>query len=134
MTHQLIFTLPKESYSIAIGPCSAKSRKCKEFIAKNEDVGMKFLISTKDDTGKTGKMSLCKDNNGQDECTKSYTVQFPVIYNDLFNDSLSYVSVLLDHDKGHLTRMRNEFDKYNIDYTVMDNDTTQNVLSEDFII
>ncbi|MFL3876784.1 hypothetical protein wTkk_000704 [Wolbachia endosymbiont of Trichogramma kaykai] len=32
-----------------------------EFIAKNEDVGMKFLISTKDDTGKTGKMSLCKD-------------------------------------------------------------------------
>ncbi|WP_264719666.1 hypothetical protein [Wolbachia endosymbiont (group B) of Eucosma cana] len=67
MTHQLIFTLPKESYSIAIGPCSAKSRKCKEFIAKNEDVGMKFLISTKDDTGKTGKMSLCKDNNGQDE-------------------------------------------------------------------
>lgn len=45
MTHELIFKLPKESYSIAIGPCSAKSRKCKEFIAKNEDVGMKFLIS-----------------------------------------------------------------------------------------
>ncbi|QJT94274.1 hypothetical protein HGO53_02950 [Wolbachia endosymbiont of Diaphorina citri] len=79
-------------------------------------------------------MSLCKDNNGQDECTTSYIVQFPVIYNDLFNDSSSYVSVLLDHDKGHLTRMHNEFDKYNINYTVMDNDTTQNVLSEDFII
>ncbi|MFL3876785.1 hypothetical protein wTkk_000705 [Wolbachia endosymbiont of Trichogramma kaykai] len=29
--------------------------------------------------------------------------------------------------------MRNEFDKYNIDYTVMDNDTTQNMLSEIFI-
>ncbi|WP_264730050.1 hypothetical protein [Wolbachia endosymbiont (group B) of Episyrphus balteatus] len=134
MTHELIFKLPKESYSIAIGPCSAKSRKCKEFIAKNEDVGMKFLISTKDDTGKTGKMSLCKDNNGQDECTTSYTVQSPVIYNDLFNDSFKYVSVLLDHDKGHFTRMRNEFDKYDIDYTVMDDGETQNVLSEDFMI
>ncbi|OCA06500.1 hypothetical protein wTpre_835 [Wolbachia endosymbiont of Trichogramma pretiosum] len=39
----------------------------------------------------------------------------------------------MDPDKGHLTRMCNEFDKYNIDYTVMDNDTTQNMLSEVFI-
>ncbi len=126
MTYNLTLSFPKEKYSI--------DKNSYEFIARDKE-GNRFIMTT--DDKQKGKISFCKDDVNECKFTQHYAVKDPKICNKLPDiDSVDYITVIMEDygEKYFHNRILSGLNKCDIDYTVVDDGTTQNVLLEDFLI
>ncbi|MDR1139359.1 MAG: hypothetical protein LBJ80_02935 [Rickettsiales bacterium] len=120
MTYHLTFTFPKEQYSIDKGS--------NEFSAKDKE-GNRFIITA--DSNQKGKFSFCKDDDSECKFTQHYAVKDPKICNKLSDiDSADYINVVMEGygEKYFQSRILGGLNKCNIDYAVVDDGKTQDVL------